>query len=116
MLTSLTVVMSSCSANHETMRRSVVMAFERQAHICIGSEDGLQVGDQVAIYRVKQVPSTKEPIVPDRSRGYRPKMRYEKVNVGTARVTEILSEHYAAIELIEGELLANDIVEKSWRQ
>lgn len=115
-LLSLTLLISGCSANHETMRGSVVMAFERQAHICIGSEDGLQVGDRVVIYRVTQVPSTKEAIVPDRSSGYRPKVRYEKVKVGTARVIEILSEHYAAIELIEGELLANDIVEKISRQ
>lgn len=98
------------------MRGSVVMAFEKQAHICMGSEDGLQVGDQIAIYRVQQIPSTKEVIVPDRSRGYRPKVRYERVKVGTAKVIEILSEHYAAIELIEGELLTNDIVEKSSRQ
>ena len=115
-LLSLALLISGCSANHETMRGSVVMAFERQAHICIGSEDGLQVGDRVVIYRVTQVPSTKEAIVPDRSSGYRPKVRYEKVKVGTARVIEILSEHYAAIELIEGELLANDIVEKISRQ
>jgi hypothetical protein len=92
------------------------MAFGKAAHICMGSEDRLQVGDRVTIYRVKQVHATKEPTVPDRSRGYRPKMRYEKVKAGTARVTEILSEHYATIELIEGEMLANDIVEKSWRQ
>jgi len=115
-IVTVTLLISGCSANHEAMRGSVIMAFERQAHICIGREDGLQVGDRVVIYRVKQVPSTKEAVVPDRSGGYKPKMRYEKVKVGTARVTEILSEHYAAIELIEGELLANDIVEKSWRQ
>ena len=115
-LVSLALMTIGCSANHETMRGSVVMAFERQAHICIGSKDGLQVGDLVAIYRVNQVLSLKEAVVPDRSRGYRPTMRYEKVMVGTARVSEILSEHYAAIQLIEGELLANDIVEKSWRQ
>jgi hypothetical protein len=113
-LTSLTLVMSGCSANHETMRGSVVMALEKEAHICIGSEDRLQVGDRVTIYRTKQVPSTKEAVVPDRSGGYRPKMRYEKVKVGTARVSEILSEHYAAIELIEGDLQENDIVEKKW--
>ncbi|MEK9139068.1 MAG: hypothetical protein AAB393_18265 [Bacteroidota bacterium] len=113
---SFTVILSGCSVSHETMRGSIVMSFDKEAHICIGSEDGLQVGDGVTIYRVKQVPSTKEVIVPDRSSGYKPKMRYEKVKVGTARVTEILSEYYAAIELIEGELLANDIVEKSWRQ
>ena len=111
---SFAVMLSACSVSHETMRGSVVMAFEKEAHICIGSEDGIQVGDRVLIYRTKQVPSTKEAIVPDRSGGYRPKVRYEKVKVGTARVTEILSEHYAAIELIEGDLQANDIVEKTW--
>lgn len=36
-LISFTVLISSCSADHETMRGSVVMAFEKQAHICIGS-------------------------------------------------------------------------------
>lgn len=70
----------------------------------------------VTIYRVTQVPSTKEAIVPDRSGRYKPKLRYEKVKVGIARVVEIFSEHYAAIQLVEGDLLTNDIVEKSWRQ
>lgn len=115
-LTLAGATLSGCSVNHETMRGSVVMAFDEEAHICIGSEDGLEVGDRVIIYRTKQVPSTKDAIVPDRSGRYKPKLRYEKVKIGTARIIEILSEHYAAIELIEGELKASDIVEKSWRQ
>lgn len=98
-------VLSGCTVSHQVMRGSVVAIMDSEAHICIGSEGGL-----------KQVHSTKKAIVPDRSRGYRSKIRYERVRVGTARVIEILSEHYAAIEFMEGELLTNDIVEKSWRQ
>lgn len=106
-------ILVGCSVGPQTMRGSVVMAFDREAHICKGSEDGLQVGDRVAIYRTKQVSSAVGPVVPDQSGGYSPRLRYENIKVGTARVTEILSRHYASIEIIEGEVVTNDIVEKT---
>ncbi len=109
------VIVSGCSANHETMRGSIVMVLDKEAHICLGSQDGIRVGERVLIYRTKEIPSTKEAIVPDRSGTYKRRTKYTMVKVGTAEVTEILSEHYAAIKIIEGEFQPNDIVEKQWR-
>ncbi len=89
------VIVSGCSVNHETMRGSIVMVLDEEAHICLGSQDGIRVGERVLIYRAKEIPSTKEAIVPDKSGTYKPKTRYTMVKVGTAEVTEILSDHYA---------------------
>ncbi len=109
------VIVSGCSANHETMRGSIVMVLEKEAHICLGSQDGIRVGERVTVYRTKEIPSTKEAIVPDRSGTYKPRTKYTMVKVGIGEVTEILSEHYAAIKIVEGEFQANDIVEKQQR-
>jgi len=34
-----------CSTSHQTMRGSVLMKFEDRVHICIGTDDGIQVGE-----------------------------------------------------------------------
>lgn len=111
----LVVVLIGCSISHETMRGSVVMKLEKEAHVCIGSEDGISVGDELTVYRTKQVPVTREPVVPDQRGKNYPRTKYEKVKVGRARVTAILNEHYAAIEVTEGELEMSDIVEVTRR-
>ncbi len=104
-----------CSVNHETMRGSIVMVLDNEAHICLGSQDGIRVGKRLTIYRTKEVPSTKEAIVPDRSGAFKPRTKYTMVKVGVGEVMEILSEHYAAIKIIAGDFQANDIVEKQQR-
>ena len=110
-----TVMIIGCSVSHQTMRGSVVMKIDQEAHICIGSDDGIKVGDVVTIYRAKALPLTKEAIVPDQKGRYIARTRYEKVKAGRAKVTAILSEHYAAIEMIEGQLEMSDIVEVAKR-
>lgn len=104
-----------CSFSHEAMHGSVVMTVRNEAHICLGSEDGIRVGELLTVYRTTEVPLTNEPMVPDRSGRYNPRSKFSLLKVGTARVTEVLSDHYAAIELVEGEMLPNDIVEKQRR-
>lgn len=108
-------IVAACSPGHEVMRGSVVMMVQNGAHICLGSEDGVRVGELLTIYRTKEIPLPNEPMVPDGSGRYQPRVKHELVKVGMARVTAILGEHYAAIELIEGELEASDIVEKQRR-
>ena len=109
----LVVALGGCTVTHETMRSSIVMKLEKEAHICIGKDDGIKVGDILTVYRRKEVPVPNEPFVPDRSGRYRPKVRYEMVKVGRARVTAIMSEHYAAIVPIALQLEMTDIVEKT---
>ena len=93
------------------------MKLEKEAHISIGSADGIQVGDILTVYRTKESPITNQAIVPDRSGKYQPKTKYEMVNVGKAKVTEILSEHYAAVEPMNIQLELSDIfVKEDWEK
>lgn len=104
-----------CSTSHETMRGSVLMKLANEAHICIGSEDGMQVGDILIVYRVKL---DGEVWLSDYEQRYPtaiPKwVNYQKVKVGEIEVTEIFNQHFAAVKLISGELQGSDIVEKGW--
>ena len=110
------VITGGCSRTHETMRSTIVMKLEKEAHVCIGASDGVKLGDILTVYRTKRIPSPKQTIVPDRSGRYQPKMQYEMVKVGIARVTALLGEHYAAIEPIDIDLEASDIIEKTSRE
>ena len=111
----LFTLVSGCSTGHETMRGSVLMKLDNEAHICIGSNDGIRVGDLLYVYRIKvnkqwwlseyqQQYPTAEPR----------KVNYQKIKVGEVRVAEIFDEHFAAVKLISGELQGSDIVEKRW--
>ena len=87
--------------------------FEEGAHICIGTGDGIQLGDVMVVYRIKVdntwwLPDYQQRVPTART----VTQRYQKIKVGEVRVTEIFDEHFAAVTLINGELQSNDIVEK----
>lgn len=106
---------AGCTVSHETMRGSVLMKLDDEAHICIGRDDGVSVGDILFVYRVKV---DGQWWLSDYQRRYPTaslkKINYQKVKMGEVRVTEIFNEHFAAVRLINGELQGGDIVEKRW--
>ncbi len=105
---------AGCSVSHPAMRGSVVAVVENEAHICIGTSDGLKVGDTLAVYRTRQVGRSNLPYGPYRSPGeIQRSFQYEKVRVGKVRVTRLFDEHFAAVEVVAGEIDYPDIVEKS---
>lgn len=102
-----------CSVSHQTMRGSVVAMIDNEAHVCIGIGDGLKVGDTLTVYRTREVGLSNLPFVPYRSPGERARsFKYEKVKVGKVVVTRIFDEHYASVEIVNGEIDYPDIVEK----
>jgi hypothetical protein len=108
----LAIMLGGCSVSHKAMRGSVVAIVNGEPFICIGSKDALQVGDTLSVYRTKEVGFSILPLEPYRSpdeikRSY----RYEKTNVGRVRITRIVDEHYAAVEVLAGEIDYPDIVE-----
>ncbi len=105
-------LVGGCGVTQDLTRGTIVMKLERESHISIGSSDGIQVGDILTVYRTKESPLVNQSIVPDRSGKYKPKTKFELVNVGKARVTEILGEHYAAVEPINIQLESSDIFVK----
>jgi hypothetical protein len=119
------LILRGSSVRHAAMLGSVVAVRVNEAPVYLRSRDGLNVGDTMVVYRTRQVGFPSLSMSPHRApaevgRFY----RYEKAKAGKVRVTwisgehyatiETLSEHYAAIELTEGKLRANDIVEKTW--
>jgi hypothetical protein len=105
-----------CSTSHEAMRGSVLMTLEDEAHICIGSADGIRVGDVLAVYRFR-VDNTWwlsdfEGRFP--AAEYR-RPQYQEIKVGEAKVIEIFDGHFATVRVVRGELEASDIVEKTRR-
>lgn len=109
-------LIGGCTVTHKTMRSSIVMKLADEAHICIGVDDGIKVGDILTVYRTKEVPLPQQAIVPDRSGRYQPKVKYEMVRVGRAKVTALLGEHYASVKPIDMVLEASDIFETTNRE
>ncbi|MEK9139067.1 MAG: hypothetical protein AAB393_18260 [Bacteroidota bacterium] len=107
--------LSGCTVSHQVMRGSVVAVMDNEAHICIGSHDGLKVGDTLTVYRTKQVGFPTLPYGPGRTQAeYERSYRYERVRVGKVRVTRIFDGHFAAVVVVTGEIDYPDIVERSY--
>lgn len=109
-LTFALVGMSSCaslqSAGHKyLMRGQVVEVAGNEAVVCIGSADGARVSQELTAYKLVNKSIAGGP-------GKNPP-RWERVNVGTVRVVEVLDEHFAKAQVINGDVKVNDIVEMS---
>ena len=110
----LSMLVEGCSISHQTMRGSVVAIVDKEAHICIGSGDGLKVGDTLTVYRTRQVGFPTLPYGAPRSPGeIERSFRYERTKVGKVTVTRIFDEHFAAVAVVTGEVDYPDVVEKS---
>ena len=110
----LSWTLAGCAANHVTMRGSIVGVDEGKATVCIGSADGLWIGDMLSVYRTRQVGSSNLPYGQlNRGRNeVAQSFRYEKQKVGKVRVIAIVDEHFAVVEVLSGEADYPDIVER----
>lgn len=95
----LTLFVVSCSLGPSVIRGAVVMRTATEAHINLGSEDGIQAGDTLAVWR-------------DESRG---KSATRNINVGEVTVTKVIDKNYSAVEVLRGTLYERDIVETKAR-
>ncbi len=90
---------------------------ENEGHIFIGKNDGLIVGDMLAVYRTRRIGQSNLPHVtspPYHSPGEIARSyQYEKVRVGKVKVTRIFNGYFAAVEVVDGEIDFPDIVEKT---
>ncbi len=83
----------------EMIKGSVVMLDSAGAHIDLGKESGLVIGETLIVYR--EVPITGHQTQTDR--------------VGIVRVTKYLDNKYSAVEVLEGSVREGDRVERSSR-
>lgn len=106
--------LAGCSVTHSTMRGSIIAMLDNEAHICIGTSDGLNIGDTLTVYRTRQMGRSMLPYGPIRtSAEIERSFRYKKTKVGKVRVIQVFDQHFAAVEVLAGEVDYPDIVEKS---
>jgi hypothetical protein len=109
-------IFTGCSGSRETMRGSAVMKIDDEAHISIGSDDGIKVGDTLTVYRTIIDARAGDPDNPQTYRTLEAKdITVQKLRVGEVKVIRIFNEHYSAVKLLEGLIADGDIVEKSAR-
>lgn len=77
------------------IKGSVVMRTDSEAHIVLGSDDEIQVGDTLTVWRQEHSGATTR-----------------TVPVGTVRAIRILDEGHSAVEVVRGSIRERDLVEK----
>ncbi len=91
-----TVLVVACSAGFRVIKGSVIIRTPTEARIDLGSEDGIQVGDTLTVWREERREGTST----------------RTVRVGTVRVASMLDREHATVEVLTGSLRERDRVEK----
>lgn len=84
------------------MRGAVVESSKDGVYLCIGTADNAQVGEELAVVRVKRVTRGS-------ARGQAP--RFERESVGKIRIDAIVDQHYARATVLSGNVRKHDIAE-----
>ncbi len=90
------LLVQGCSSGPSVIKGSVIMRTADGAHINLGSDDGIQLGDTLTVFH-------NETPIGGNSRS---------VRAGKVKVIKILDKNYSAVEVIEGTLDERDTVEK----
>ena len=99
-LTMLTVsLLLGCSLGSNVTKGSVIMRTASEAHINLGGDDGLQVGDTLTVWRDERYAGRTT----------------RTVRVGKVRVVRLLDERHSVVEVLTGTLQERDTVEKKIR-
>lgn len=85
-----------CFGGSSIIKGSVVMRTDSEAHINLGSEDGIQVNDTLSMYREERGST----------------LSSRTVRVGKVRVVRILDASHAAVAILSGNVREHDSVEK----
>lgn len=91
---------------HEVVMRGQILESDAGSLVvCVGKQDGAQVGQMLDVVRHTRVTGTPKKAGP----------RYQREAVGSVRITSLFDEHYATAEIVEGKPKVNDTVELSRR-
>jgi len=96
---------TSGKAYHKYIMRGQVLELSgKEAYLCIGSRDGAQVGQELAVYQNIPVRSVNPPVQGTQ-------IYFKRERIGTVRITAIVDEHYARAEIVSGRADKNATVE-----
>ncbi|MEK9139070.1 MAG: hypothetical protein AAB393_18275 [Bacteroidota bacterium] len=96
---SLALFIAGCFAGSSIVKGYVVMRTSSEAHINLGSDDGIQLGDTLVVWREEKSGAP----------GGR------TVRSGRVKVVRLLDKNHAAVEVLSGNLRERDRVEKQVR-
>ena len=83
------------------MRGQVVEVTGSGVVLCVGSQDGAKVSQELKAYK----------LVSSNVGGPKNPTRWEKVQVGTVRIRQVVDEHFAEAEVTSGDVQVNNMVE-----
>lgn len=87
------------------MRGQVLDVVKGEAYLCIGSKDGAQVGQELAVYRHTKLSTTWV------STEGVPIQQYKREKVGMLKIKQIVDIHYATATVLSGNVLVHDVAE-----
>lgn len=86
------------------MKGQILEANDKQAYLCIGSEEGARVGQEFNVYRHVRTGN------PDFSWAG-PTTQYAKEKTGRIKITRIHLGHYSYADILEGNIRRYDLAE-----
>lgn len=91
------------SAQHQfVMRGQVLEVADNMAYLCIGKNDGAQVGQELAVYRFSRSGSL--------TMKYQ-KYYFKKEKIGSVKIEDVFDEHFSHARILTGNVRENDVVE-----
>ena len=82
------------------MRGQVVSSSTDNMVVCLGLDDGAEVGQELTAYRFFETGNIGEG---DKT--------VERRNIGKVKIEKIINEHYAKVKVIEGNVKKHDMVQ-----
>lgn len=91
------------SFRHRALMKGSITAIEDgQAYLCIGTRDGAAPGQVLDVVRVLRAGPLGQKS---------PGVRFKREHVGKVEIVEVVDEHFARAERVEGQAREGDIVE-----
>ena len=96
------ILLTSCAtmgnAYHKyLMKGSIIETYDSYIYLCIGSNDGAEVGQELDVYKIRTISKARS--------------TFQRENTGKVKITEIVDEHFAKAKVISGKAEKNDVVE-----
>jgi hypothetical protein len=98
----MVILLTSCAtmgkAYHKyLMKGSIIETYDSDIYLCIGSNDGAEVGQELDVYKIRTISKARS--------------TFQREHAGKVKITEIVDEHFAKAKVISGKAEKNDIVE-----
>ena len=96
------ILLTSCAtmgkAYHKYfMKGSIIETDDSNIYLCIGSNDGAEVGQELDVYKIRTISKARS--------------TFQREHTGKVKITEIVDEHFAKAKVISGKAAKDDIVE-----